>query len=204
MRVKLMRERVYDPILRLIHLWLALCVTLLLLSSQVAQWLALSAEAAVLWRLHAWVGYGLLLGLVARLTWALYGPHHAHWRQFWTWRAWLAALRSRSLFTPPGRFGHHPLATAVYLLFYLLALAMTLTGLALMAIDQGHGPLLPWLGHDLLVQAWFRGPHDIIADVLLVFVLAHLAALILHERLHGIPLAQSMVSGYQYREDDAP
>jgi cytochrome b len=30
----------------------------------------------------------------------------------------------------------------------------------------------------------------------------HIAALILHEVSHGVPLAQAMVSGYQYRKED--
>lgn len=201
-RLSLIREKVYDPVLRIIHLWIALTTLLLLLGGQAAKWAALTPESVLLWRVHAWLGYGLLLGLVARLTWALYGPKHANWRQLWTWRAWLAALRQRALFTPPGRFGHHPLATAAYLAFYLMLLIMAVTGFALMAIDQGHGPLYAWLGHAVMLQDWFRVPHDLLEELLLVFVLLHVAALILHEERHGIPLAQAMVSGYQYREDD--
>lgn len=201
-RLSLVREKVYDPVLRLIHLWIGVTVLLLLLSGQVAHWIALTPEAAMLWRFHAWTGYGLLLGLTARLSWAWYGARHAHWSQLWTWRAWLAALRDRVFFTAPGRFGHHPLATAAYLAFYLMALVMVVTGLALMAIDQGHGPLYGWLGHDVVLKDWFKQPHDWLEEGMLAFVLLHIAALILHEARHGIPLAQAMVSGYQYREDD--
>ena len=201
-RLTLVREKVYDPVLRIIHLWIGLSTLLLLASSQISKWIALTPESVMLWRFHAWLGYGLLLGLVARLSWGLYGPKHANWRQLWTWRAWLAALRNRTFFTAPGRFGHHPLATAVYLAFYLVVLVMTLTGLALTAIDQGHGPLYAWLGHHVMLQDWFRVPHDVLEEVVLAFVVVHVAALILHEERHGIPLAQAMVSGYQYREDD--
>jgi Ni/Fe-hydrogenase 1 B-type cytochrome subunit len=203
-RLTLIRQRVYDPVLRIIHLWIGLGTLLLLLSGLLAQAFALTPEAAMLWRFHAWLGYAFFLGLVARITWALFGPKHAHWRQLWTWRAWFAALRSRQFFTPPGRFGHHPLATFAYLAFYCMALVMALTGFALMAIDQGHGPLLSWLGHDVLWLDWFRIPHDLLEEVILAFLLVHVAALILHEKRHGIPLAQAMVSGYQYREDDTP
>ncbi|MEW5770100.1 MAG: cytochrome b/b6 domain-containing protein [Pseudomonadota bacterium] len=189
--------------LRIIHAWVALTVLLLLLSSQAAQWLGFTPEAAALWRIHAWIGYGLLLGLVARLSWALYGPKHANWRQLWTWRAWLGALRERAFFVAPARFGHHPLATAAYLAFYAAALVMAVSGLALAAIDQGQGPLYHWLGHDMAWKAWFRAPHDLLEEFLLAYVIAHVAALILHEARHGVPMAQAMVSGYQYRRDDA-
>jgi len=201
-RLSLIREKVYDPVLRIIHLWIGLTILLLLLSSQVAKWVAFTPDAAALWRFHVWLGYGLLLGLCARVSWALYGPKHANWRQLWTWRAWLAALRQHTFFTAPTRFGHHPLATAAYLAFYATAAVMVLTGLALAAIDQGQGPLYPWLGHDVLRKPWFRWPHDVLEEFILVFVFIHIAALILHEERHGIPLAQAMVSGYQYREQD--
>ena len=200
-RMTVIREMVYDPVLRIIHAWIGLMILLLLVGSQIAKWIAFTPEAVVLWRFHVWLGYGLVLGLVARLTWGVYGPKHANWRQLWTWRAWLAALRNRTLFTPPSRFGHHPLATAAYLVFYAIALLMAVTGLALAAIDQGQGPLYQWLGHDVLLKPWFGLPHDVLEEFVLGFVLIHIAALIMHEERHGIPLAQAMVSGYQYRED---
>ena len=200
--MKLIREKVYDPILRVIHLWFALAILLLILTSQVADWVALTPTATVLWRLHVWIGYALILGLAARICWSLYGTKYAHWRHLWTWRAWLAAVRNRTLFTPPMGFGHHPLATAAYLALYLVCLVQAVTGLALAAIEQGQGPLTAWLGHDLILKSWFMVPHDWLGDVVIAFIVAHIAALILHEVRHGIPLAQAMVSGYQYRKDD--
>ena len=200
-RLTLIREKVYDPVLRIIHAWNALLVLLLLISSQVAKWHAFTPEAAVLWRLHVWMGYGLLLGLVARASWGIYGPKQANWRQMWTWRAWLAAVRNRTFFTEPSRFGHHPLATAAYLAFYAATLVMAVTGLALAAISQGQGPLYPWLGYDVLLKPWFKPPHEFLEEFFLGFVLLHIAALILHENRHGVPVAQAMISGFQYRQD---
>ena len=39
-------------------------------------------------------------------------------------------------------------------------------------------------------------------NAILGFVVVHLAALILHESRHGVPLAQAMLSGFQYRKTD--
>lgn len=194
------RERVYDPVLRSIHAWNALAVVLLLLGGRVGEWLGYAPEAASLWRFHVWTGYGLVLGLVARLVWGLVGPRHAGLAALWQPRVWWAALRSRQLFTAPREWGHHAPATAVYLLLYALLLVMAATGLALAAIEQGRGPLYLWLGHDATLGAVFREPHELIEHVILVFVVIHIAALILHEIRHGVPLAQAMVSGFQYRK----
>jgi cytochrome b len=82
-----------------------------------------------------------------------------------------------------------------------MLLALAVTGLALAAIDQGRGPLYSWLGHDVLHKTLVRIPHEWLGYGVLAFLVAHVAALILHERRHGAPMAQAMVSGYQYRPE---
>ncbi len=198
----LSRTRVYDPVLRIIHAWNALLVVLLLASSQLATWLEFSWEVAALWRLHLWCGYLLFVGLVARLVWGMVGPAHARWSGLWRPAVWLDAVRKRQFFSPPQAFGHHPVASLAYLAFYGMAWCLAITGLALAAIDEGVGPLYTALGYAFASEPWFRTPHDWIEEWMLAFVIVHLAALILHERRHGIPVAQAMVSGYQYRKEN--
>lgn len=197
----LRRERVYDPVLRSIHAWNALLIVLLVLSGQIADWLEFDWPAAALWRLHLWLGYGAILGLTARLVWGLVGPETARWRALWHVAEWLAGLKQRRLFSAPSALGHHPMASAGYLATYLALLTMALTGLVLAAIDQGTGPLYPWLGYAAELKPYFRQPHELLQYLFILFIVAHLAALILHERRHGVPVAQAMVSGYQYLKE---
>lgn len=194
----LARERVYDPVLRLIHLWNGLLITVLLAGGQVIPLLDFDWPAIPLWHLHRWLGYGLVLGLGARLIWGLTGPGHARWRAMWWPAAWLRALRQRRFFTAPERFGHHPLASGAYLAAYLLLFVLAGTGLVLAAIDQDTGPLYPWLAYAVEWKAPVRLVHELAQYGVALFLLAHLAALILHESRHGVPVAQAMVSGYQY------
>ena len=198
----LSREKVFDPILRSIHAWNGLAILLLILSAQIAAWIEFTPEATALWRFHVWAGYALVLGLVARLSWGLNGPAHARLGAMWHWRAWWQALRTRQWFIDPEGYGHQPLASGAYLAFYLIVLIMAATGLALAAIDQGRGPLVAWLGHDLPLKAVFKAPHDVLEEFVLGFVVLHLVALILHEVRHGVPMAQAMVSGFQYRKEN--
>lgn len=200
-RMLLSREKVFDPILRSIHAWNGFAILLLVLSAQVSAWIAFTPEASLLWRFHVWAGYALVIGLAARLSWGLNGPAHARIGAMWHWQAWWRAVRQRQWFVAPEGYGHHPLASAVYLAFYLIVLVMAGTGLALAAIDQGSGPLAHWLGHDLSLKRLFKLPHDLLEEFVLGFVVSHLAALILHEVRHGVPMAQAMVSGYQYRKE---
>jgi cytochrome b len=200
-RLTYRRERVYDPVLRLIHAWNGLLIVLLIVSGQVAGVLEYAWPAAGVARLHLWLGYGLVLGLVARVLWGRVGPTHARWSALWHPELWRQALAKREFFTPPESAGHHPLASAAYLATYLLLGVMAATGLALAAIDQNTGPLYAWLGHDVFSKATYRTPHEWLQYFFIGFVVAHFAALILHERRHGVPVAQAMVSGYQYEKE---
>jgi Ni/Fe-hydrogenase 1 B-type cytochrome subunit len=44
----------------------------------------------------------------------------------------------------------------------------------------------------------FKEPHQLIYYLLMWFVVVHIGALIWHESKDKTPIAQSMVSGYQY------
>lgn len=200
-RRTLRRERVYDPVLRLLHAWNALTLTLLLVSGLASPYLGWGADSHWAWRLHVWLGYGLLLGVYARGVWGLIGPAEARWSSLWRPRYWLRAWTARQWFTPPSQFGHHPLASVAYLGVYALLCGMLASGLALAAIDMDMGPLYPWLGHAVQAMPFLRLPHEIGAYLLGAFILIHLAALILHEHRHGIPMSQAMISGYQYLEE---
>ena len=197
----LSREKVYDPILRSIHAWNGVAILLLVLSAQVASWIEFTPEATALWRFHVWAGYALVVGLVARFVWGVHGPQHASLSAMWHGRAWWQVIKTWKWFAEPSTYGHQPLASAAYIVFYLVVLVMAVTGLALAAIEQGAGPLVQWLGHDFERQKLFNWPHDFLEEIVLGFIVLHIAALILHESRHGVPMAQAMVSGYQYRKE---
>ncbi len=196
------REKVYDFVLRSIHAWNALVIVLLLLGGRVAEWLGYTPDAASLWHFHVLVGYGLVLGLVARITWGLVGPVHAGFAAMWQPHAWWRMLRVREPSSALPEWGPQVAAAALYLVFYLVLITMAVTGLALAAIDQGSGPLYLWLGHEVTLKHLFREPHAWMAHAVLAFVVVHIALLILYEIRHGVPLAQAMVSGFQYRKVD--
>lgn len=117
------RRQVYDGVLRLIHAWNGLAVLCLMVTVWLSGWLDYGAGQKIPWQLHVMLGYGLVLGLAARLAWGLVGPAPARFSDLWHPRRWLTAIRTRSLKTAL-RFGHHPLASAVYLGVYGLLLGM--------------------------------------------------------------------------------
>lgn len=192
------RRKVYDPILRLIHWWNAAAVVLLLASGWLAEALEHGPQKEFLVAVHAYVGYGLILGLAARLAWGLVGPRHARFSDLWHPAAWWDAVTRLNLRSRP-RWGHDELASAVYLAVYGLLLGIAATGLVLAATEQGIGPLTRLAPLAETLSDLAEDPHEVIANLIAGFIAAHLIALYLHQRLEKIPLAQSMITGYQYR-----
>lgn len=194
------RRKTYDGVLRLIHAWNGLSILFLMMTVWLSELFEKGAGEKTLWQIHVYVGYALVVGLAARLVWGFIGPRHARFSDMWHPREWLRAVRSFSLRSTP-RFGHDTLASGIYLAVYVLLLVMAGTGLALSAIEHSMGPLTPWFADKVLLKDFFEEPHEAIYSVLMAFVVVHIAALIWHEKVEKTPLAQSMVSGYQYKRE---
>lgn len=197
-RADLVARKVYDPVLRSIHAWNALCVTGLLLTGELGAWLGRVGGDAYRWPVHVWLGYGLALGLAARVVWGLLGPATARWRDLWHPAAWRRMLGSGRFLTAPRSYGHHPPASMLYLVFYVVLLTMVLTGLVLAALEQNMGPLNAWVTFRAVYAPLIETPHGFLSGIVLGYIVLHLAALAMHEMWHGIPVKQSMVSGVQY------
>ncbi|MDX1914140.1 MAG: cytochrome b/b6 domain-containing protein [Methylophilus sp.] len=191
------RQKVYDPALRLIHLWNGLVIVFLMTTIWLSEFFDRGVGEKTLWQLHVYLGYALAIGVTARLIWGIVGPQHARFSDMWHPAIWWSAIRKFSFKAQP-RFGHHTLASGVYLLVYLLLITMVITGLSLAAIEHSMGPLDAWIGDKPWLKEIFEEPHELIYYLLMGFVLMHIAALIWHEHKDKVPLAQAMVTGYQY------
>ncbi|HEY9277670.1 MAG TPA: cytochrome b/b6 domain-containing protein [Methylotenera sp.] len=194
------RQKVYDPALRLIHLWNGLAILFLMVTIWLSDLFEKGVGEDTLWQLHIYIGYALVLGIVARLTWGIIGPNHARFSDMWHPAAWWDAIRNLNFQAKP-RFGHNTLASGAYLLVYLLLVVMAFTGLGLAAVEHSMGPLNAWIGDMPWLKEVFEEPHELIYNLLIGFVLIHIAALIWHEHKDKTPLAQAMVTGYQYEVD---
>jgi Ni/Fe-hydrogenase 1 B-type cytochrome subunit len=200
-RLGLKSARVYDPVLRLLHWVSALLIAALLISGLVAWNTDAGEMTAWLHDWHGWLGAALAVGFSARIAWGLAGPDHARFADMWQPEAWRRLLGRGQLFRPPERFGHHPVASLAYLGLYALLAGLILTGLVLLAVMQGQGPLSHWLAWHRAYQAIPLSLHEIASWLVLGFVGMHLAALILHPLRHQVPVAQAMVTGVQYLTD---
>lgn len=200
-RVNLVRKKVYDPVLRLSHLLIGLSFLGLAMTGWGKGFFEWGEEREALWTVHISFGYLFILGLAVRLLWGLIGHKYARWSELWHWNDWLQTLKTRRL-NPSEDFGHDKNASLAYVGFYVLAILVSITGLALAGIEQGVGPLAESLFDSLELKQFFEEPHEIGAIGIGVFVFIHLVAMLLHEKFEGVPRVQAMFSGYQYRKDN--
>ena len=190
---------VYDPVLRLLHWVNAFLVLILLASGLISMYMQPGPIKAWLHFCHGYAGVVLIIGVIARLVWGLAGPSHARLRDMWKPAEWRNMLvRRQPAFSIPQHFGHHPSASLAYLGLYGLLVLASATGLVLLAIAQGVGPLEGMLAWDAANRVMPQDLHELAAWAVLGFLVLHMAALVLHPLLHGLPIAQAMWTGVQY------
>lgn len=193
------REKSYDAFLRILHWSLVLCIIFLFATELTAEALPKGDIRTAVWRGHVLCGYALAVTLALRLVWGFIGPRHARWSDFWHPAAWRRFLATRERPEATG-FGHDPLASLAHLGLYAILFGMVGTGFIAAAGWFDLGPL-SGQGITKDMARGYKEVHEAVSNLILAFVLAHIAALIFHEK-KGPPMAQAMVTGWQYRSTD--
>ena len=183
------RERIWDPALRVFHWALAVMV--------VSNWLLGKIGPSDM-TLHFWLGYGVIALLVFRLVWGFVGPAPARFAQFLRGpRAVLAYAREMVRPHPTYWPGHSPVgALAVVAMLAVLILQVT-TGLFADPDDYINvGPLASQVS-SATARAALRWHHRG-ADLILVLVLLHWAAVLFYRLWKREDLVRPMISGWKW------
>ena len=177
--------RVWDPLVRIFHWTLVAAFFTAYLSEGEAM------------PLHAWAGY-LIGGLIlVRVLWGLVGSRHARFSDFVRPpREVLAHVKDVIALKPQRYLGHNP-AGGLMIIALLLSLTLTVvTGTALYAVDEGAGPLAPWMS--ALGHGWedgFEEVHEFLANLTLFLVVVHVAGVLVESLLQGENLVRAMLNG---------
>jgi cytochrome b len=179
------RIYVWDPFVRVFHwtLVVAFAVAYLLTEEDVLQ-------------VHVWAGY-LVGGLiVARVIWGFIGPEHARFADFlYSPANTLRYVRDLVLFRAERHLGHSPGGGAMVVLLLLFLAATVGTGLVVYGGEQQAGPLAGMFTKEFSES--FEEVHEVIANITLVLIIAHVAAVILASFVFRENLVRSMVTGYK-------
>ena len=178
------RIYVWDPFVRLFHWILVVAFTVAYLTED------------DLLNVHVWAGY--LVGglLMARVIWGFVGPAHARFANFlYTPANTLRYVRDLVLLRAERHLGHSPGGGAMVILLLLFLAATVVTGLVVYGGEQQAGPLAGMFTKD--TGEAMEEVHEVIANITLALVLAHIAAVVLASFVHRENLVRAMFTGYK-------
>ena len=195
----LKRQYIYDGAQRILHWWLAFSVIALAATGLIASNMEAGGGRAYVWDLHMLAGTALVTGFAGRLVWGLIGPEHARLASLIHIKTWMESAKSRQMMTADSDFGHHKQASVSYVGFYGLVALMCLSGFTLAGILHGVGPLAESTLDELENVRNIGKVHEYGWWAIAFFAVTHVMAMVFHEWRDQIPIAQSMISGFQYR-----
>jgi cytochrome b len=176
---------VWDPFVRLFHWTLVIAFTLAYILT----------EKDVL-KIHVWSGYVVGALVVARVIWGFVGPEHARFTDFvYAPGTSLRYVRDLILFKPERHLGHSPGGGAMVVTLLVFLAATVITGLVVYGGDQQAGPLAGMFTKEFGES--FEGVHELIANITLALVLAHISAVILASFVFRENLPRAMFTGYK-------
>jgi cytochrome b len=145
---------------------------------------------------HVWAGYVVGALIVARVVWGLIGPRYARFSDFvYGPVATLRYVRDLILLRSPRYLGHSPGGGAMVMLLLVFLAATVLTGLLVYGGEQQAGPLAGMLSKD--TGEAIEEVHEVVANITLALVIAHIAAVALASFVHRENLVGAMITGYK-------
>ena len=143
---------------------------------------------------HVWAGYVVGVLIVARLIWGFVGPPHARFCDFVYGPATtLRYLRDLILFRAERHLGHSPAGGAMVVLLLVLLTLTVATGLVVYGGDQQAGPLAGMFTKS--TGEAVEELHELLANVTLAFVFAHIIAVVFASLVHRENLIRAMITG---------
>lgn len=185
--------KVWDLPTRLSHWLLVVLVTIAFLTGFIAPewWMGV----------HTWAGYGIVLLILFRLVWGVFGSEHSTFTGLA--RAARGAgdhVRELLLLRPWHQLGHTPLGTLMIVLLAAVLVALTTTGLLVLGGEEKQGPLAGVASYALGSPA--KEAHEILAMLLLTLVGGHVLGVAVESFLSRENLVSAMITGWKRRPPD--
>ena len=175
---------VWDPFVRLFHWTLVVGFTVAYLTED------------DLLNVHVWAGYLVGALIVARVIWGFVGPARARFSDFiYPPDTTFRYVRNLVLFRAERHLGHSPGGGAMVILLLVFLTATVVTGLVVYGGEQQAGPLAGMFTKDTAEA--MEEVHEVIANITLAFVLAHIAAVIFASFVYRENLVRAMITGYK-------
>ena len=185
--IKQQRIRVWDPLVRLFHWLLAVC------------FLGAYVLEDDMLNLHVLAG-SIVFGLIIfRLIWGFIGTEHSRFADFiCSFKQIIQHLRDLVHLRPAQHTGHTPVGGVMIFLLLFGLLILTLSGVMLYAMEGASLPFAGLMtGIDLDTTILIEYVHGWAADLLVLFILFHVAGVLFESLLQKQNLVRAMITGYK-------
>lgn len=186
--------KVWDPFIRIFHWTLVL-----------AFFVAYLTEEDFL-DIHTFAGYTVLVLILLRIIWGLFGTNHARFSDFiYSPKVIKHFIKDTLSFRAKRYLGHNPAGGAMILLMIVSLLITTITGIAVYGAEEQAGPMATWFsqGHGFWGKA-FEEIHEFFSNFTLLLIFIHVAGVIVESFIHRENLVKSMITGMKSSETDSP
>jgi len=179
--------RVWDLPTRLFHWLLVAAVTAAVVTGFIAPewWMGL----------HIAAGYVIVLLLVFRFVWGVFGSEYARLVNLAGSTRYLGAyVRGLALLRPPHYVGHNPVGALMIFAFFGVFVGLVVTGLMVQGGEEKQGPFAGVatyaLGHGAKLF------HGILAFAALAMIFIHICGVFVESWLQNVNLVRGMISGW--------
>jgi cytochrome b len=187
------RTLIWDLPTRLFHWTLASSFAIAWLTSEGDQWRSI----------HVFLGY-LMLGLVVfRLIWGFAGSHFSRFASFWFGpKEALDYLKQVVTGHAPRHVGHNPTGSLAIYILLAMAVVVGISGVLTLGGDEQQGLAAGWFSFAQIQT--LKKLHELVATLMLLVVVGHIAGVIVESVLHKENLARSMVTGIKLANANTP
>ena len=202
------RIKVWDIAVRLFHWSLLVFFVLSYISAEFSE------------EIHVITGY-IVFGLVVfRLLWGVIGSHYARFSQFVYGPARVKRyLRQFMRARPEHYYGHNPAGGWAVVFMLTMLLLISYTGMKIEAVE-GEGLLAQqsvslvktvyadndeaeYEEEESADHEFWEDIHEVLVNIMLVFVVFHIVAVLVSSGMHEENLVKAMVTGYKKKVDDS-
>lgn len=178
--------KVWDAPTRIFHWLLAALVTLGTITGFLSPewWMGV----------HIWAGYGIVILVVFRLVWGVYGSEYSRIGSFaFPPRKVVEHLRGVLMMRPPHYLGHNPTGAVMIFALMIFLVGITISGLLVLGGEEKQGPLAGIARYPLGNAA--KSVHLFMVITLMAMVVGHIVGVIVECRITKENLVKSMITG---------
>ena len=177
---------------RVFHALFALFIAISFLSAE-DEWL----------NFHAIIGYGVLILVIFRIFWGLFGPKYSLFKDFPFGKQNIKEFLNHIFDANQKYVGHNPLASYIMISMLVIAILAVITGALTFGIQEGKG-IFSFLNSSFFKNMeLFEEIHEVFANLFIALIVVHILGVLVDKLLHKKhETLNSIISGYKIIDEN--